>query len=789
MARTKTSNSMSTKKKVASVTAIVLCMALLLGGAFAWKDFSQAFTNILKQHPTPDVLLHDDFTPNENKDVYVENTGDTPAYVRISFHEFLQIGNDAVFAGTKFDDKSTWQKHLYTTMPAADGKVSDWNLESDKYYDWFMTGAQKNYLKGTSEIDDITYADALVGTIGANGQKIAKTSAGTAIINMATWTGWSETAKGLYSGWILDTDGYAYWSQKLLAGEATNLLLDNVVPKDGVTADDNMYYAIDVRLQATNATELHKMFDDMSDDAKAWLEADSAKAVKDSTPIEDKIDGADGTGLTPTEKEDIKEELVKIPSNIELDNEKNVYEAAKIAQDALKEAIANGASEAEIEDLARKAESLEKIGDRIHDAGDFPAGAVVVVDGNGFAKVVDKASGDTLLIPQNFPDSKLITLLKTGFETTKWNPYDNWTPAADSSTTNTMNYNQPSIDTDGNGKLSQSELNAVEEIYISDFRIIGSAPVKKNNYNVTSVEGIELFPNLHTLSMGAQENLVYFSAEKNPGLKFLLLDGCNITGIDITHNPALEILHVGYNSLTSIDLSKNSKLKTLYVHGNKLTSLDVSNKPDLTRLGFYKNPDLTTVNISGSKAIVWLSGQESGLTALDVSGFAALEFLNLHDCPSLNSLIFDGNTALDRILIKESGLQTLTAKNLPALTIVQAQNSPNLQSVDFTGCSALNSVLLEWTGAGKGPLTSINLTGCTGFGATNWLNLSNQSLTDLDISMTGFLPNGNRIQFPNNDLQTLKVAPGANLTDWNNKTNTANNAAHWVGNPSLVISQ
>jgi len=746
MARVKTSTSMSPKKKVASVTAIVLCLALLLGGAFAWKDFSQAFTNILKQHPTPDVLLHDDFTPNENKDVYVENTGDTPAYVRISFHEFLQIGNDAVFAGTKFDDKTTWKKHLFTTMPAADGKVSDWNLDSDKYYDWYMTGAQKNYLKGTSEIDDITYADSLVGTVGANGQKIAKTAAGASIVSMATWTGWSDTIQGQYKGWILDTDGYAYWSQKLLAGEATNLLLDNVKPKDGVTADDNMYYAIDVRLQATNATELHKMFDDMSDAAKAWLEADSAKPAK-SAPIEDKIDGATGTGLSDGDKATLKDDLTGanggLSSNIELDNEKNVYEAAKEAQDALKEAIADGATEAVIEDLARKAESLETMGDRINEFGELPSNAVVVIDDNGFAKVIDKTSRDTLLIPQNFPDSELLNLLMTGFSTAK---REFVTPGNYTSNTTLVAYSQPIL---GDGtKITQSQMNGVTELILNNLEWNGSSFVT-GKINISSLEGIELFPNLEMLQVSDNQNLTSYTASNNPKLKWLQVSNTNLSEINIQKCPDLDFVLLAMNpKLTKVDVSKNTALKWMNITDCNITgALDLRGLTQLKTLTAFNNPNMTSVNLSECSALGNLQIYNTGIDKLDVSGLTSLYWIAVRDCP-------------------------------------------NLTSIDASGCSALTTILAYWSdhqnGANHGPLQSIDLTGCTSLTVANsgQMQVHGQSLTELDISMTDFASGGNHARFQYNNISKLTVKTGT-AAAWVGTTGN-NNTYHKLGNPYTV---
>ncbi|MDR2647964.1 MAG: hypothetical protein LBB67_07590, partial [Oscillospiraceae bacterium] len=59
--------------------------------------------------------------------------------------------------------------------------------------------------------------------------------------------------------------------------EATNLLLDNVVLDELVAPDDNYYYAIDVRLEASNLTESYLLY---SGEKKATLEGE--KIIKDA---------------------------------------------------------------------------------------------------------------------------------------------------------------------------------------------------------------------------------------------------------------------------------------------------------------------------------------------------------------------------------------------------------------------------------------------------------------------------------------------------------------------------
>lgn len=253
MARVRTRAKFSTKKKFAAITAMVLCIALLAGGVFAWTDFSQSFINRFRGGVTADVLLHDDFEPWQNKDVYVENTGDQNLIVRVKFNEFLQIGNDFI-VGSDPNDKSTWEPHLF------DGCA----LATHEYFTWFMSGNQKTYLHGTSEQgndDWSAHTPEDPGDIGPNGQMFGRTAASAPTMTMAEWIASDRSAVC----WILDTDGWAYWSQLLGKGEATNLLLDNVTLEN--KPDDNFYYAIDVQLNATNKTEYKKLHTDATQEA------------------------------------------------------------------------------------------------------------------------------------------------------------------------------------------------------------------------------------------------------------------------------------------------------------------------------------------------------------------------------------------------------------------------------------------------------------------------------------------------------------------------------------------
>jgi len=84
------------------------------------------------------------------------------------------------------------------------------------------------------------------------------------VIYMADWyaedfSGVTATSRETFVGWILDTDGWAYWSQPLRGGEATGLLLDRIQ----LTGDpeDTWYYAIHIESEMATARYARATFE------------------------------------------------------------------------------------------------------------------------------------------------------------------------------------------------------------------------------------------------------------------------------------------------------------------------------------------------------------------------------------------------------------------------------------------------------------------------------------------------------------------------------------------------
>lgn len=161
-------------------------------------------------------------------------------------------------------------------------------------------------------------------------------------------------------------------------------------------------------------------------------------------------------------------------------------------------------------------------------------------------------------------------------------------------------------DKDGDGTLSQAELDGVTELYVA-------------YANIKDLTGIELFPYLEKLDC------------KNN----------NLTRLDVSKNTKLTKLYCEFNQLTSLDLSKNTALTELNCQVNQLTSLDLSKNTALTKLDCALNP-LTSLDVSNNTALTYLDCNYNQLTSLDLTK------LGCHD-NQLTSLDLSKNTALDTL--------------------------------------------------------------------------------------------------------------------------------------------
>ena len=265
------------------------------------------------------------------------------------------------------------------------------------------------------------------------------------------------------------------------------------------------------------------------------------------------------------------------------------------------------------------------------------------------------------------------------------------------------------FDKDHNGTLWPAERYAVTEIDV-------------NSKNITSLKGIEFFPNLTKLICYDNE-LTELDVSKNTELVTLDCSGNELTSLDVHENTALEYLSCSKNQLTELNVRQNAALQSLYCYNNQLTKLDVSQNPALVKLSCMGNP-LTSLNVSQNPALKELYCYGNQLTKLDASKSTELVTL---DCSSnqLTSLNVSQNPALKKLSCYGNQLTKLDVSKNTALEFLSCDDN-KLTSLDVRQDAALKELYCY-----ENQLTELDVSQNT---KLKFLQCYSNQLTSLDVS-------------------------------------------------------
>ena len=202
-----------------------------------------------------------------------------------------------------------------------------------------------------------------------------------------------------------------------------------------------------------------------------------------------------------------------------------------------------------------------------------------------------------------------------------------------------------------------------------------------NKKDISSLKGIEAFPNLTELDCGNN----------------------SIQNLDLRQNPKLEKLICNKNQLTHLDLSKNPKIYHLICSGNQLKQLDVSHLKDLVTLDCSHN-DLEQLDVKNSKSLVALNCSANQLTELDVD-VTHKPNLERVECQNnqLTSLILGQNKLLKKLNCAHNQLTQLNLNNMISLKELNCSNN-QLTVLDVSSSLDLTTLVLK-----NNHLTSLNL--------------------------------------------------------------------------------
>ena len=278
-------------------------------------------------------------------------------------------------------------------------------------------------------------------------------------------------------------------------------------------------------------------------------------------------------------------------------------------------------------------------------------------------------------------------------------------------------------DQNNDNEISQSEIEKVTYLTLTGL-------------SIASLEGIEHFTNLHSLSC----------------------DNNSLTELDLSKNTQLTGLACGYNKISKLILPPNAeKMTSLSCCENKLTDkLDCSNWANLTNLDCHDN-NFTTLDLTGCSELIGLSCASNNLTSLNVQDCSNLTILQ---CSSnrLSSLDISMCLNLTNLNCENNSLTTLDLNNCHNLTNLFCQNN-KLSFLDISMCSKLSLLYCQGN-----KLTSLTL------GNASTLQAIDCSQNQLSSLIATSCTNLTRLECDNNNIRILDISNCYNLGDliWDN---------------------
>ena len=258
---------MALKRKAMAAAITVSLVTLIVSGTFAWTSLYSQKLNEWYGSGNPETgpggTLHDDHdnevADDQNKQVYVENWGDEPLYVRIKLGEYMEVGQGSGLKSMATDQTTgkpisnpdnlslpvrgyagyidypeqwsvIWTGDRLNEAGDAPTGYPPWSKLST-FWTWQM-GGQKYYYPASvdsrtvkSYVDQNSPGDLTAESVNNDGINARQTLTA----SIMSMTAWKAAGSPIGNYWVIDrTDGWAYWAAPLQPNDATGLLINTV---------------------------------------------------------------------------------------------------------------------------------------------------------------------------------------------------------------------------------------------------------------------------------------------------------------------------------------------------------------------------------------------------------------------------------------------------------------------------------------------------------------------------------------------------------------------------------
>ena len=207
--------------------------------------------------------------------------------------------------------------------------------------------------------------------------------------------------------------------------------------------------------------------------------------------------------------------------------------------------------------------------------------------------------------------------------------------------------------------------------------------------NISSLEGIECFPNLTHLTCSGSGGLTELDLTANNRLRELNVEGNKLKELLLPKNDSrMEVIHCVNNRLTSLDLSGCPNLRILRCWENSLSVLDLSGNLSLEELDCAQNFFFDGLDLSHNTKLKILACNEDCLPSIDIGNNVELtEFLCCYN--SIKSLDVSQNIGLKDFKCDFNQLEKIDVTMLQSLEILSIGDNPIKGPVDLSGCPQL----------------------------------------------------------------------------------------------------
>ena len=327
------------------------------------------------------------------------------------------------------------------------------------------------------------------------------------------------------------------------------------------------------------------------------------------------------------------------------------------------------------------------------------------------------------------------------------------------------------FDVDGDGALSQAEINSVTTISCGNSEIISlrgieyftslvtlecfnneltslnlerNAKLKSINCSHNKLTSLNLPWDAPIQSLNCCDNQLYWigfagrelieldcslnnlssiNLINSPELIHLYCNGNQFGSLDVSHNTKLQFLGCGSNGISTLNLTSNPELRDIYCGNNTLTTLDLTYNSVLDYLN-CENNRITALNISNNTMLSGLNCDGNRIAELNLNANTELTFVNCAN-NQISTLVIDGCAKLETLVCFGNLLTTLDLSHNSELVGLWC-NDNKLQALDIHGLTKIANL-----NCSNNQLTSLNLSGCA---AITTVSCAENPLVSLDAS-------------------------------------------------------